>query len=127
MSSDLRERVARGAALLDERAPGWRRRIDWDAVDMSDCRACVLGQAVGLGLLDVSGVTAEYVVERAGGMLGLTGRNSGYLRGMFVLAGDEVLDGDWDEAHGFEIGPYDRYDDLEEAWLEEAERGRSAD
>jgi hypothetical protein len=42
--STVAERVARGAALLDEREPGWAERIDLGRLDvMSECR-CVLGQ-----------------------------------------------------------------------------------
>lgn len=37
-------RVARGVALLDEKRPGWRDRIDLDALDMRSSRDCVLGQ-----------------------------------------------------------------------------------
>ncbi len=38
------ERIARGAAFLDERAPGWRQRIDLEKLELSSCVACVLGQ-----------------------------------------------------------------------------------
>ena len=42
--STVAERVAAGAAFLDEREPGWCKRIDPDRLDMSaECR-CVLGQ-----------------------------------------------------------------------------------
>jgi hypothetical protein len=42
----IAERVARGAALLDEREPGWWQRIDLDRLDLgSPCR-CVLGQLI---------------------------------------------------------------------------------
>ena len=45
MTADTIEtRVARGAALLDEKLPGWVHRIDLDKLDLgSPCR-CVLGQ-----------------------------------------------------------------------------------
>ena len=47
MSEDLRTRIERGAKLLDERAPGWRERIDLDRLDMGGCFDCVLGQLFG--------------------------------------------------------------------------------
>jgi hypothetical protein len=41
------DNVARGAALLDKKYPGWDRRIDMNALDMSNECACVLGQLEG--------------------------------------------------------------------------------
>lgn len=45
--STLDERVAAGAAFLDERYPGWVERIDLDGLEMDDCANCIIGQAVG--------------------------------------------------------------------------------
>jgi hypothetical protein len=42
--STVAERVAKGAALLDEREPGWWRDIDVDRLDLSSPCRCVLGQ-----------------------------------------------------------------------------------
>lgn len=42
--STIAERVARGAALLDEREPGWHQRIDLETLDMELPCNCVLGQ-----------------------------------------------------------------------------------
>lgn len=39
-----REAAAKGAALLDERMPGWHARIDLDRLDLADGKQCVLGQ-----------------------------------------------------------------------------------
>lgn len=39
-----RERVARGAALLDRKRPGWFERIDVGTLKLSSCTHCVLGQ-----------------------------------------------------------------------------------
>ncbi len=39
--------VARGMALLDEKVPGWRERIELRDLDMTDCQLCVLGQIFG--------------------------------------------------------------------------------
>lgn len=38
------ELVARGAALLDSKLPGWADQIDLDALKLDDACACVLGQ-----------------------------------------------------------------------------------
>lgn len=44
MTDNIATRVARGAALLDEKLPGWVDMIDLDRLDIrSPCR-CVLGQ-----------------------------------------------------------------------------------
>lgn len=42
--SDIKERVARGAAWLDEKYPGWFLKIDLGTLDLSRCTQCVLGQ-----------------------------------------------------------------------------------
>lgn len=36
--------AAKGAALLDEEAPGWAERIDLPTLDLGSCWTCVLGQ-----------------------------------------------------------------------------------
>jgi hypothetical protein len=41
---DVMLRVKRGAALLDERIPGWDQRIDLDTLRIADSGQCVLGQ-----------------------------------------------------------------------------------
>lgn len=38
------EAAARGAAFLDEVAPGWRERIDVERLDIASSCSCVLGQ-----------------------------------------------------------------------------------
>ena len=42
-----RARAAQGARLLDDRDPGWARRIDPGALALGDGAACVLGQLWG--------------------------------------------------------------------------------
>ncbi len=39
--------VARGVALLDEKVPGWREKINVETLDMGDYCICVLGQQFG--------------------------------------------------------------------------------
>ena len=41
------ERVARGAALLDAKMPGWAARIDVEWLQLSSCTRCVLGHLFG--------------------------------------------------------------------------------
>ena len=41
---DIPGRVARGAALLDEKRPGWEAEINLNALDIDDCTTCVIGQ-----------------------------------------------------------------------------------
>lgn len=40
-------RVMRGLALLDEKVPGWRERVDPSRLDMTSDSECVLGQLFG--------------------------------------------------------------------------------
>jgi hypothetical protein len=40
----MRDRVARGAALLDDQRPGWAGEIDLDWLSMESCTSCVIGQ-----------------------------------------------------------------------------------
>ncbi len=49
MSAAIARRVARGAALLDEKRPGWDARIDLAGLDLEDCELCVVGQLFGPG------------------------------------------------------------------------------
>jgi hypothetical protein len=43
----VRERVRQGAEYLDERDPGWHRRIDPDTLELGSGDRCVLGQLHG--------------------------------------------------------------------------------
>lgn len=43
----IEERVARGAAWLDETLPGWERRIDLAQLNLANACRCVLGQISG--------------------------------------------------------------------------------
>jgi hypothetical protein len=46
-SQVLREKVERGALLLDERHPGWHHKINLNELNLESCTACVLGQLHG--------------------------------------------------------------------------------
>jgi hypothetical protein len=49
----IAERVAAGAAFLDEREPGWWERINLDELDLHSACRCVLGQlATDLGYVE---------------------------------------------------------------------------
>ena len=41
------EQAARGAALLDERLPGWRGMVRAESLQLRWCSTCVLGQLFG--------------------------------------------------------------------------------
>lgn len=45
--SRFKDRVDKGVALLDERVPGWRSRIDREKLNMLHLSDCVLGQLFG--------------------------------------------------------------------------------
>lgn len=47
MNETMRAAVQRGAALLDQRVPGWRGRVDVLTLNMRSARLCVLGQLYG--------------------------------------------------------------------------------
>jgi hypothetical protein len=97
----VRERVEKGAALLDEEKPGWRESIDLGRLDMMSPWRCVLGQ-----------VFETWDMEA----------HSGYTLGLAAL-----FDGDEDEdvssaiEHGFEA-PLDEgvrdYGALHREWLD---------
>lgn len=60
-AADARERVAKGAALLDERLPGWWNKVDTKNLDTGDLDHCVLGQLYGdyvRGILSLLGLVA---------------------------------------------------------------------
>lgn len=44
---EARRRVALGAALLDEKAPGWRERIDLKRFWIAESCDCIVGQTFG--------------------------------------------------------------------------------
>ncbi len=46
-SNPYHEAASRGAALLDERNPGWWRRIDLDKLNVRSIHCCPLGQVYG--------------------------------------------------------------------------------
>jgi hypothetical protein len=47
VSATIAERVAAGAAFLDENEPGWFRLVDVASLRLEDCFSCVIGQLAG--------------------------------------------------------------------------------
>lgn len=47
-NNTVRQNVARGAALLDEKMPGWEDKIDLERLSMYDGCDCILGQLAGM-------------------------------------------------------------------------------
>ena len=64
--SAITERVERGAALLDEKQPGWLDIIDLDLLDISSRCGCVIGQLAGLTKASDRGLAYEAATRRLG-------------------------------------------------------------
>jgi hypothetical protein len=88
------ERAERGAALLDEKVPGWEHRIDLGRLEMEHSCRCVLGQV--------------FKVSASGERFG-----TGYWTGARKL-GVQL-----NPSVGFLCGgmPFVTYSELEEAWI----------
>jgi hypothetical protein len=94
MSDSIEAQVARGAALLDEKLPGWDQRIDLDNLDLGNKCNCVLGQ--------------EFDDDDAVGPLEF-GYDAG-LRELFAGDDDKAVD------HGFLAADYEPHDQLTAEW-----------
>lgn len=60
------QRVARGAALLDLRKPGWEHRVVIPNLEMHSAHFCILGQNYGIytqGRIRLFGETADQIME----------------------------------------------------------------
>lgn len=62
--TEARERVAKGAALLDRERPGWFTVINTGQFDMQTSCLCVIGQVCGNFYLDVHRFTGERCAQR---------------------------------------------------------------
>jgi hypothetical protein len=105
----LPTRAAAGAALLDQRRPGWHQQVDGDRLDLEDWRADVLGQlygSFGAGVHKLTGGLGEAEVDA------------------------------WTVAHGFDVddndlgrsaGPRAAYQALTNAWQAEFSRRQGGD
>lgn len=47
MRLSIEDRVARGAALLDQMQPGWENDVDLSRLDIGLCNTCIVGQLFG--------------------------------------------------------------------------------
>jgi hypothetical protein len=121
----ITERVAAGAAFLDEHDPEWWREIDLDALDLSETDRCVLGQRCPLAVLAAYlGHSVEW--------LDSTDRSHGYDAYLRHLAGS--LSGferlEWASAHGFitedDDDERDDWDSLTAEWKRVITERRSA-
>ena len=57
------ERVANGVRLLDEKLPGWEKRVNLTTLEISSCKKCVLGQVFGYfstGILSTTVLAANH-------------------------------------------------------------------
>lgn len=101
MTSTITERVARGAALLDEREPGWHQRINLERLWMRMTCDCILGQLYDPGQDDVK---SEY-------------QDDGYWVGLRALniPAHPVR---YPEAYGFAAEDTGEYNALDKAWRE---------
>lgn len=103
-----REAAARGAALLDEKDPGWRDRIDRDELDLRLPCGCIIGQDFGQRFCEAP--------EDLSGDL-----DDPYVFGLHVLG----LNYEDEATYGFVApslfgtNPNDAsWDELQEAWVE---------
>lgn len=91
-TTEVEERVMRGARLLDEKVPGWEEKVNLKFLDMGDSFCCVLGQ-----------VYDDCSYGEALDSLGL-------------ISWRTSLDTGW---HGFDQDLVARYDVLQHFWVEE--------
>ena len=94
--------VERGAALLDERKPGWDRKVDLEKLDLYSPCNCVLGQVYGDRLSHYDGY--------------------GYNRGLRLLE----LHYQGSKLHGFTAMPNGYHGNLTAAWRRLIEKRRGA-
>lgn len=104
---DYPARVAEGAALLDEKKPGWERRLDLEILDIRDGQRCITAQLSGM---------RNGVHSWADGMkaLGLTPGDGG----TYVSHGFNAESGDAYEDEGESYDQDDAYAALNRLWRE---------
>jgi hypothetical protein len=64
--STITERVEKGAALLDEKRPGWWRDIDLLTLDIASRCGCVIGQLAGITKASDRGLVYEAATRSLG-------------------------------------------------------------
>ena len=79
--TSIEECAERGAKFLDRCVPRWEKRIDVDALAMSRCDKCILGQLYGSFGVGMVRIGAQFPLEASSTRLG------------FAL--NVVMPGDW--------------------------------
>ena len=105
----LPARVAAGAALLDQRRPGWHQQVDLGRLDLEDWRTDVLGQLYGTFGVGVHKLTP--------------GLSEAEVDAWTVAHGFDVDDTDL----GLSAGPRAAYQTLTDAWRDELGRRQGGD
>lgn len=115
MTTTVTEKVALGAAFLDEKLPGWVNRVALDLLNMAGSSRCVLGQLHPDGFWESAIALTGYTRPEPGafdhpdGFMGY-----GELR-------------EWAQEHGFYWTDSDvYYDELQPAWREFIEARQAA-
>lgn len=108
---DFSEEIARGAALLDQIAPGWEEKIRTQDLNLASSHGCVLGQTVLMRMVaDSSSLPTGYY--------GLADRLWDQHR---ALLGDFADKDDAMQGHGFWLndphGRHSVYDQLTVQWV----------
>jgi hypothetical protein len=101
-------RAAAGAALLDQRRPGWQQQVDPGRLDLEDWRTDVLGQLYGTFGVGVHKLTP--------------GLSEAEVDAWTVAHGFDVDDTDL----GLSAGPRAAYQTLTGAWRDELARRRQS-
>ena len=97
----MTERVAAGAAWLDENQPGWWQRIDLGELNLASSCRCVLGQLAPPEITEDDRGTWTAILYH------------------FALLDSDIR-------LGFNVSPGDSWDDLTDEWAGLIERRQSA-
>jgi hypothetical protein len=125
--STIAERVAAGAAFLDEHDPDWwradvERAIDLDSLDLYDMASCVLGQRCPLETLaayhgtTVEAVSEEDAYDEEEDTPYDIGSYYAYGLALERIAGDPRPLAVWATDHGFTQDSSDDWDALTAEW-----------
>jgi hypothetical protein len=114
-----REAAARGAALLDERMPGWANKVDLGRLNLYSTSECVLGQLFAKSQRKPQWQAYGYPSLQAALDAGYTQRQAtqrvcvaNYTLGTIVLElSNRAL-----VSHGFDSGPDTTFYGLDRAW-----------
>ena len=113
----VKERVKKGAALLDQKVPGWEKKIKVEKLQMAHCSHCMLGQLFGHDVETALG-SAMFglpMKENYYPVHGGVDNGAGYLRGLRILGRKDGAD------IGCNVASpgIDSFEELRCAWVEE--------